>query len=428
MDARLIALAIGMFAVGTDSFVVAGILPAVGASLDVGITSAAQLIAVYTLTYALAAPVMAALTVHWPWKRVLLSGMIVFVLGNILTAAPRTFEFILIGRAVAGLGGAIFTPAASAAAAALVPPERRGRALATVFAGLSGATALGAPAGILIGSFSEWRMTIWFVGILGAVAACGLLVVLPQIPKGAPLGLRGRLAPLLDARVAMTLATTLLLAGGLYVVYSYVSIIFDHATDGNSIILAALLSMWGITATIGNIGSGVLTDRFGNRAVINFAIIVVALNFALMPLASAGIPTASLAIAVWGLCGWGFFAPQQHRLIGIAPAHAPVLLALNSSTTYIAASMGTALGAPAVGIAGPHMLPLFGSVLIVGSLVAAELAHWLIANGVAAGGSTGRPGADVPNGPRNGMPISNAAVGDHPSDTGRMVTPADEVR
>lgn len=394
MDARLIALAIGMFAVGTDSFVVAGILPAISRTLGVSIASAAQLITIYTLTYALMAPVMAALTVHWPRKHTLLSGMAVFAIGNILTAAVPSFDLILVGRAVAGLGGAIFTPAAAAAAAALVPPERRGRALATVLAGLSGATALGAPIGIWIGSFGEWRTTIWFVTVLGAVAGSGMLIALPQIPKGPPLRLRERFAPLLDARVAVALATTFILSCGLYVVYSYISVVFYHVTGGNGETLAALLFIWGVAATIGNLAAGQLTDRFGNRLIINSTIVIAALDFALIPFASSSVPAAVLVIAVWGLCGWGFFAPQQHRLVTIEPAVAPVVLALNASATYIAASAGTAAGALVLSIGDPRNLPILGSALIAGSLVVAELAHSLIARASVLG-SKGETRADA---------------------------------
>jgi len=43
MNLRLITLAAGTFAIGTDSFVVAGVLPAVARSFEVGIDTAGQL-------------------------------------------------------------------------------------------------------------------------------------------------------------------------------------------------------------------------------------------------------------------------------------------------------------------------------------------------------------------------------------------------
>ena len=150
MNYRLIVLALGTFAIGTDAYVVAGILPAVARSFDVSIPAAGQFVTVYSFAYAVLTPVMATLTAHWPRRRVLVADLAVFIAGNILTVTQPTFELALANRAIAGLGGAIVIPTAGAAAAALVTPERRGFALAVVLAGLSAAIAMGAPIGTLI--------------------------------------------------------------------------------------------------------------------------------------------------------------------------------------------------------------------------------------------------------------------------------------
>ena len=381
MDKRLLIFALGTFAIGTDNYVVAGILTQVARSFDVGIAAAGQFVTVYSLAYGVFTPVMAALTARWPRRRVLLAGMLVFVIGNILTATLPSFELALASRAVAGLGGAMFTPTAGATAAAMVPPEWRGRALAIVIAGLSGATALGAPIGTLIGAITDWHITMWFVAGLGTLAALGVAVVLPDIRIDAPSGLRERLAPLGDARVAATLAATLLVMFGVFLVYTYVSLVFDRATGGDGTRLAILISVWGLAATAGNLGAGSLTDRFGNRLVLNVAFAVLALDFALIPWSSQSFAGAIIALAVWGAFGWGSVVAQQHRLVGIAPALAPILLALNASAIYLAISASGAAGAVAMRLVDPHDLPVLSTIPIVGSLLAAELAYRLIHNG-----------------------------------------------
>jgi DHA1 family inner membrane transport protein len=90
--------------------------------------------------------------------------------------------------------------------------------------------------------------------------------------------LRARLEPLGDVRVAATLATTLLVMFGVFLVYTYISVVFDRATGGDGAHLAALISVWGIAATIGNLAAGHLTDRFGNRRIVNLAILIVGLD------------------------------------------------------------------------------------------------------------------------------------------------------
>ena len=50
MDRRLLVLSIGMFALGTDSFVVAGVLPEIARRFDVGIGVAGQMTTIYSVT------------------------------------------------------------------------------------------------------------------------------------------------------------------------------------------------------------------------------------------------------------------------------------------------------------------------------------------------------------------------------------------
>jgi MFS transporter, DHA1 family, inner membrane transport protein len=378
VNLRLLVLALGTFAIGTDAYVAAGILGSVASSFDVSVAVAGQFMTVYSFAYAVLAPIMATLTAHWPRRRVLVAGLAVFILGNILTATQPTFALALLSRAVAGLGGAMVTPTAFAAAVVLVPAGRRGLALAILMAGISGATALGAPIGTLVSSVGDWRLTIWLVAALGLFATAGALLVLPVVPSSPALRLRERLAPLADPRVVTTLAISFLVNFGAFLVYTYISVVFDRATGGDSARLAILLSVWGVAATVGNLGGGTLADRFGNRIVINAAIVVLALDFTLMLWSGRGLGWAVAAVALWGVCGWSFGVALQHRLVAITPALSPILLGLNTSAVFLAVSASGVAGALALRWLSPHDLPLLSAVLTVGGVFGAELSYRLI--------------------------------------------------
>jgi MFS transporter, DHA1 family, inner membrane transport protein len=274
MDKRLLVLASGMFAVGTDSFVVAGVLHQVSASFGVSVALAGQMVTLYALSYAALSPVIAATAAHWPRRRLLLSSLAVFVLRNLTSALALSIEVVLMSRVLAGVGAAMFSPMA---------PERRGQALAIVIAGLSSATALGASLGTFIGGWLGWRATMWFVAAVAALAAIGVARSLRDVPTPPPISLARRLAPLGDARVLRTLLTTWLAFSGLFLVYTYIGSTFDRATGGDARVLAGLLLLWGVAGTLGNLVAGRLTDRFGSRAIMNVAIVIVALDFALFP-------------------------------------------------------------------------------------------------------------------------------------------------
>jgi MFS transporter, DHA1 family, inner membrane transport protein len=378
LNFRLLVLALGTFAIGTDANVVAGILGPVAKSFDVSVAAAGQFVTVYSFAYAILAPIMATLTTHWPRRRVLVAGLAVFVLGNILTATQPTFALALLSRAVAGLGGAMVTPTAFAAAAVLVPADRRGLALAIVMAGLSGAIALGVPIGTLVSRLGDWRLTIWLVAALGLFAMAGALLVLPVVPSSPALRLRERLAPLADPRVVTTLAVSFVVNFGAFMIYTYVSVVFDRATGGDSARLAVLLSVCGVAATVGSLVGGTLADRFGNRIVINVAIVVLALDFALMPWSGRGLGWAAAAIALWGVCIGSFGVALQHRLLAITSALSTILLGLNTSAVYLAIAGSGAIGALALGWLSPHDLPLLSAILFVCGAFGAELSYLLI--------------------------------------------------
>jgi predicted MFS family arabinose efflux permease len=387
MDRRLLVLALGMFALGTDNFVVAGILPDVAHSLGTSPSLAGQMVAVYALSFAVMAPVMAAVAGSWPRKLLLLAALGIFVAGNAISALAADLNTVLASRALAGLGAAMFAPTALGVAASLAEPQRRGRALAIVTSGLAGATALGSPMGTFIAGLGGWRATLWFVALLGLVAMAGVWVMLRSVPRPERIGLRERFAPVRDARVALALLTNVFANGGLLMVYTYAGLVLDRVTGGDERVLAGVLLFWGVAATVGNLVSGRLVDRFGSRGVMNAALLVAAINFCVMPWSSAYLWSTLLSLTVWGLCGWGVIVPQQHRLVKIAPQVAPLLLALNNTATYGGLACASALGGMALLFIDRHALSLGGAGMLAVALMLAEVTHARIARH-----DTARPG------------------------------------
>ncbi|ANN76391.1 MFS transporter [Bordetella flabilis] len=393
MDRRLLMLALGMFAMGTDNFVVAGILPSVARSLNTSVSLAGQMVTVYALTYAVMAPVMAAVAGGWPRKLLLVVALGIFVAGNVVTALATDLNTVLWSRALAGFGAALFSPTALGVASALAEPARRGRALATVTAGLTAATALGSPVGTFVGGFGSWRTSLWFVALLGLAAMLGVWAMLRAVPQPAPVSLRDRLAPMRDVRIALTLLTSLFAFGGFLMVYTYAGIVLDRVTGGDEGMLAGLFLFWGVSGTVGNVIAGRLVDRFESHRIINVMLSVAVVNFCLLPWTSAHIATTAIALTIWGVCGWGLLVPQQHRLVKIAPHVAPLLLALNNTATYTGLACAGVLGGLALLFIDPHYLSMFGAALIAIAFILAVAAHRRI----------------VGPGPADGGPIAGSA-------------------
>lgn len=374
MDKRLLTLALGTFALGTDSFVMAGVLPEISRSFQVSIGAAGQMTTVYAMTYALLAPTIAALAASVPPKRLLLAGLLLFVIANLATAVSPTFGIALMTRMIAGLGAAMFSPTAMGAGAMLVSPERRGFALAVIVAGLTTATALGSPTGAVIGGLGDWRWTMVFVSALGAASLVGVWAFLPELPLAAAITLRQRLAPLANARIGLTLAATLLAMSGIFIPYTYFAVVFDRAIGGDATMIGGLLVMWGLAGTVSNLLAGRLIDSIGSRKVVIAMLVVLIADIALTPWSGSNAWTAAVAIAVWGACGWGILVPQQHRLVSLAPSISSVVVGLNTSGTYLGVTIAGIVGAAGIRALGGHELGFIAAALLVAALVVSELA------------------------------------------------------
>ncbi|QGZ65180.1 MFS transporter [Paraburkholderia acidisoli] len=379
MDRRLLSLSLGMFALGTDSFVFAGILPEIAHSFHVGIGAAGQLISVYALSYALLGPTLAALAANVERKRLLLSGIGLFVLANLGTLVAPNLAIALATRALAGLGAAMFSPTASGTAAALVAPERRGYALSIIVAGLTTATALGSPIGAVIGGLAGWHWTLVLVAALGAAAFAGILAFMPHVPLPPAISLRQRLSPLTDSRVGLTLATTVLAQVGTFIIFSYFSVVFDRATGHNALVLGGLLVLWGLAGTFSNLLTGRVLDRIGSHKVVIIKLSLVALVLVTLPLTSAHLWSAALAVTLWGACAWGVLVPQQFRLASLNPPMTAVLVGLNTSATYVGVSIAGTLGAAMIPVVGSHNLGYLSAIPVVIAIMVSQLATRRIA-------------------------------------------------
>jgi len=378
MDRRLFILALGMFALGTDSFVVAGILPEVSRTFHVSIGAAGQLTTAYAITYALMAPVIAAVAAHVPRKRMLLTALGIFGVANLITAGAPNFGIAIASRILAGIGAAMFAPTATGAAATLVAPEKRGQALSIVIAGLTVSTALGTPIGAVIGALGDWRWTMAFVSALAVAAAAGISILLANVPLPPRITFGQRIAPVADSRVALTLLCTWFYQSGHFIVYTYFTVVFDRAIAHNAVLTGALLVIWGVSGTISNLVTGRLADSIGDRKLIPALLIVLALVVATFSVTGATLWTTIPALIVYGFVSWGLLAPQQRRLVHIAPQTAPVVLGLNTSFTYLGVTVAGIVGALGIPIFGAHHLGYLGASIVAIALVLAQMASWRI--------------------------------------------------
>ena len=263
-------MAVGTFAIGTEGFMIAPLLPRLAGDLKVSVAEAGQLVTVFALTYALSSPILTALTGALNRRRLLVFSMIGFAAANGVAFVARDYWMLMGARVLLAVAAGLYSPNANALAGALVSAERRGSALAIVSGGTSIAVALGVPLGSMVGARFGWRAMFVGVGVLALIATLGLLAGLAR-DVGSKLHvttLRERIGVIRQPGVLRTLLVTTLWATGAYTVYTYIAT-FLHVTAGiEGASLSAVLFVWGLSAAIGIFAGGTLTDRHGPQPVI----------------------------------------------------------------------------------------------------------------------------------------------------------------
>ncbi|VVO51015.1 MFS transporter [Pseudomonas fluorescens] len=350
-------LALGTFAIGTEGFMIAPLLPVMAKDFALPVPTVAMLVIVFTLVLALSSPITTVATGRIRRKQVLLLAMSLFAIGNGVAALSSSFELMIGARILMAVAAGLYVPAANGLAGIIVPPSLRGRALAIVSAGQTLAIALGLPLGGMIGHVFGWRATFALVCGMSVIAIGGIAVgVAREAGQGATVAsLRERVSVIRQRPVLRLLAVSLFWAIGAFTVYPYIAEYLGAVLDFGPNAITATLSLWGVSAAAGVLTGGVLNDRFGARQVVRGSLLLLSLSFLGLALA-AGLPPGVVlvpvlfSIAIWGFTVWSFFPAQMARLIGAgAPTQAPVALALNTSTMYIGFSVGSSLGAVVLG-------------------------------------------------------------------------------
>lgn len=367
-------LSAGAFAVGTDAYVIAGVLPQLARDLHVPISAAGQLVTVFAVAYAVLAPLSASASRRWSGKKLLMAALGVFCAGSLITATAQSFVAVLVGRVISALGAATFTPQASSAASALVPAPLRGRALATVIGGLTAATVFGVPLGTLLAAVLGWRATLGSICLLGLAALASVAAWLPPLPpsRSAPraygLGLR-------DRAVVVVLVVSLLTATAEQLVYTYVGPVLSPVTAAHPGALPALLLVFGGGAVVGNAIAGAATERYGSRTTLLLAVGGMTADLALLPWWSHAAPTAVAAMFLWGLTGWMYVVPQQHRLLTQPGTDGPLAVAVNNSVFYLGIAAGSAIGGGILYFGPPSWLAMPATGLGAAAAITTQLGY-----------------------------------------------------
>ncbi|MFD8382856.1 MFS transporter [Streptomyces sp. NPDC059679] len=377
MPLALLALAVSAFGIGTTEFVMMGLLPNVADDLGTSVPTAGYLVSAYAIGVVVGAPLLTALGSRIPRKRMLILLMALFTVGNLASALAPSFGLLMAGRVLAGLPHGAFFGVGAVVAARLVAEERRARAVATMFLGLTVANIVGVPVATLLGQRLGWRATFLVVAAIGVVAMAALARLIPQISMDQQAGLRHELGALRDRQVVLGLLTAVFGFAGVFAVYSYLASMMTEVTGLAESSVTVVLALFGIGMTLGALLAGPLTDRalrptlYGSLAAL--AAVLVLFDF------TVHMKWAAMAtVVVLGAVGFMTTTPLQMLVMNKA-RHAPTLASASNHSAFNLANAGGAwLGGVAIAAGWGWTSPtLVGAALAAAGLAIAVTAGLL---------------------------------------------------
>ncbi|MFF2813766.1 MFS transporter [Streptomyces sp. NPDC058000] len=362
MNPRIYLLALGTFTVGTEGYVIAGVLPDVAHDLHTSVSVCGQMVTVFALVYALAGPPLIGLFQNVRPKRLLIGAALGFAAANLIAAFAPDIVALAGARVLAAMGAALFAAPAAAAAASLCPPKDLPRAFAVTAGGNALALTLGAPIGTIVGAGFGWRAAFGFVTLLALITAAAVWAWLPEVPPSTA-SAAGRLNLLRQRPIRWGLLTTLGLFLAAYTVYTYLSPVVHQATGLGSEGVAALMIVFGAGGFLAGRLIGSALAKHPIARVLRTALLVMTLLLAVLALTTfLHVPAVSKVIAfpllfTLGAAWWSGGISQQTRLAGLAPQQRSQALGLHFSAQYLGVAIGGAMGGLALSAAGAGAVP-----------------------------------------------------------------------
>lgn len=364
------ALALGGFGIGTTEFVAMGLLPDIAHSFAITEPTAGHVISAYALGVVVGAPVIAALTARWPRKTLLLTLMAMFTVGNLVSMLAPTYLTLVIARFFSGLPHGAFFGIAALAAAHLMGPQNRAKAVAYVLSGLTVATVVGVPLASWLGQAAGWRSAFAVVVAVGLITLTAqwrwLPVQLRSMQVSSPLT---ELGALRRPQVWLAVLVGMIGFGGMFAVYSYISTTMTDVTGLPRSLVPVALMVFGLGMVVGNLVGGRLADISVVRA-LYASLGALAVLLAAFSVGSHSPWTALPLLFGVGVAGSAVGPALQTRLMDVAHDAQTLAAALNHSALNIGNAAGAWVGGLVIAAGLGYTAPAAaGAALAVGGLL-----------------------------------------------------------
>ncbi len=370
MDTRIFVLALATFVTGTAENIIVGILPGIARGLDVSVSAAGQLTSIFSITFALAAPLALVLTTRFERKAILVSALGVFIASNILASLSPNYGVLFAARIGMAIASAAVCLIATMLATELVTPAMRGRAIGIIFVGISGSMVAGVPTGMIVNEWLGWRAVFL---CLASTAALVLRLSMHAL-SGAGRSQRG-LPPytphLKSFRLVSAQLVSILMIGGHFVLFAYLTPYLLEAVHVSSQRIIWAMLAFGLAGMTGGYLGGLLADKLSPRLAIVLTPLLYLTALMAIPVAINSSTVFGMVLMIWACLSWMISPVVQSFLMTTDPATSEAGVGINLSAMHVGVALGTATGGLALDYMSLQALPWTGSVLVGLSLLCA---------------------------------------------------------
>jgi predicted MFS family arabinose efflux permease len=335
----LFALALGTFAIGTGEFGSNGVVQLFAAHFGTSVPTATYAITGYAVGVIVGSPVITIAAAKVNRRTVILSLMLLFIVGNLLSSQARDIAMLIAFRFVTGLVQGAYFGAGAVVAGYVYGPGKGGKAFATVMGGLTVATLFGSPLGTLLAQHRGWQAIYVAVAAIGALALLALFAWVPRTADLADSSVRQEAGSLRSSLVWIMVAVAALGISSIFAVYTFIGVFVTDAAKQPAGLIPFALATFGLGMAVGNAVGGRLADRSESAGlIIGFAGTLVVLVVIFLDGQTIGV----LLPCLFGVGALMMMAIPtiQVRLTGFAPGAPTLMGALNLAALNVANSLG----------------------------------------------------------------------------------------
>lgn len=366
---KIYLLAIISFLNGTSEYVIAGILDRIAEANKISVSSAGQLITVFSIAFGAGTPFLIAMTARLERKKLLVYALTVFSVINILIAIITGYEMLMAARIISALSAGVIQVTLLTLAAVLAAPGKQGGAIATVVMGNSTALVVGVPIGRVVASHYDWNVIFIGLGVVGLLLSALTLFTIPKTVAEEPVPLREQFKFLMKPRISAYLLITFLWLGSYSVVFTYISPYFLNTFGMSNQGVTTALFIFGIASAIGSKLGGFSTDKWGSFRTLTGGMLLHAIALLLFPFIGQFAFLFYVLLIFWALAAWSSGTPIQFQLISLAPAAASIVLSLHSAAGQLGMAAGAGIGGIAVKNGLLNYIPWIGAFALAVSVV-----------------------------------------------------------